>query len=138
MKKLLALLLAIVMASLMVACFPNDDEKATDANKTVEESETNAPESTPNITRGTFEGDIYTNSSLGFKFTKPASWVFSTDEEIAAMVNLGAEKIYGENFEQTLKTSSAVYDMMVVDSLTGTNFNVGYENLALSLASKSV
>ena len=61
MKKFLALLLAIVMLSALVSCGGAE------------------------LTRGVVEGDVYKNESLGLNFNKPSSWVYSTDEEIAAM-----------------------------------------------------
>jgi len=84
--------------------------------------------------RGTIEGDVYKNEYLGFEFTKPKSWVYSTDEEIAEIVDLGAEMILGDNFKNTLKNNPSVYDMMVVDSVTRTNINIGYENLSKTLS----
>ena len=115
MKKWLSLTLVIVMVLLTVACGngENPGEKA-------------------GISRGTIDGDVYTNEFLGFTFTKPASWVFSTDEEIAALVNLSVENILGDNFSEALKTNQVLYDMMVIDSVTRTNINIGYENLAMS------
>jgi hypothetical protein len=112
MKKWLSLLLAVVMLVLMVSC----------GGEKVE------------ITRGEIEGKVYKNDVLGFTFTAPESWKYSTDEEVAALVNLSADKIGGENFKNAIKNNVSVYDMMVVDSLTASNVNVGYENLSKSLS----
>ena len=61
MKKFFALTLAFLMLVMLCSCM------------------------TPSITitRGTVNGDVYTNDVLGFEFTKPSSWTYSTDEEIA-------------------------------------------------------
>ena len=117
MKKLLSLTLAIVMVFLMVACnaTPNSDDKGNDKAE---------------FSRGKIEGDVYTNEFLGFEFTKPESWVYSTDEEIAALVNLSVDTILGDNFKDALENNPSVYDMMVTDLVTRSNINVGYENLA--------
>lgn len=122
MKKLLALMLAIVMALLMVAC---DTEKLSDDIKSHGERDDEKVE----LSRGKIEGDVYINKFLGLEFTKPESWVYSTDEEVAALVNLSVEMIYGENFKETLENNPSVFDMMVIDSLTRSSINVGYENL---------
>ena len=63
MKKILAFALALITLTVFVGC----------SGPKVE------------IKRGSIEGDIYKNEVLGFEFKKPASWVYSTDEEIAAM-----------------------------------------------------
>lgn len=106
MKKIVALLLAITMAFLFVGC------------------------QTTEISRGTIDGDTYKNENLSFEFTKPESWVYSTDEEIAEAINIGVENFGNESFKKALENNTSVYDMMVVDSLTRTNINVGYENLS--------
>lgn len=112
MKKTVALLLALVTVFLLVGCNTGKAE----------------------LSRGTIEGNVYKNEYLGIQFTKPDSWVYSTDEEIAAVTNMGAE-LLGENFKEALDNNPSVYDMMVVDSITRNNINIGYENLAKTLSS---
>ena len=126
MKKFLALTLAVVMALLLVSCAfvpSNKDEQPDDSKKAAE------------LSRGTIEGDVYTSEYLGLSFTKPESWVYSTDEEIAAVMNLGAEMLLGENFKNALENNPVIYDMMVVDTITRSNINVGFENLSKTFAS---
>ena len=118
MKKFLVLALAIVMALSFVAC-----DSAQSGNQTA------------NVSRGSVNGDVYTSEYLGLSFTKPSSWVYSTDEEIAAAMNLGAEKLLGENFKDALENNPSVYDMMVADTVTRTNINVGFENLTKTFSS---
>ena len=112
MKKILALTLAVVTVLLLVGC------------------------QQPKISRGTIEGDDYTNEFLGFTFTKPSTWKYYSDEEIAATVNLSVDKLLGENFKDALENNPSVYDMMVSDKRTGTNINVGYENLSKTLSTR--
>ena len=110
MKKFLALLLAIVMLSALVGCGGAE------------------------LTRGVVEGDVYKNESLGLNFNKPSSWVYSTDEEIAESMGAAAD-ILGGDLKEALEKNPTIYDMMVVDSLTRTNINVGFENLSKTLSS---
>ena len=112
MKKILSLLLAIIMVMTLAACNKQSVE----------------------ITRGTIEGDVYKNETLGVEFTKPSSWVYATDEQIAASVNVAIDTLLGDNFKEALENNPAIYDMMVVDMLTGTNINVVYENLEKTFA----
>ena len=112
MKKFLALLLAIVMVAMLVGCVTDAPNK-----QNVE------------ISRGKIVADVYKNEYLGFEFTKPASWVYSTDEEIAAAMNLAVDKLLGDNYKEALENNPAIYDMMVVDTITRTNINIVYENL---------
>ncbi len=110
MKKFLALLLAIVMLGALVSCGGAE------------------------LTRGVVEGDVYKNESLGLNFNKPSSWVYSTDEEIAESMGAAAD-ILGGDLKEALEKNPTIYDMMVVDSLTRTNINVGFENLSKTLSS---
>ena len=144
MKKTLSLLLAVLMMlAVLVACdttTPSTGDSTTEAPTTeapttTEEQTTEAELAKDDISKGSREGNVYKNEFLGFEFTKPDSWVFSTDEEIAAAMNLAVDQILGDNFKEALKKNPAIYDMMVVDSITRTNINVVYENLQLSFSS---
>ena len=130
MKKILSLLLAILMLVALVSCV-----KKTDGEQGTESTTTVATTAKPELSRGKIEGDAYKNNYLGFEFTKPDSWVYSTDEEIAQMLNLTVDNILGDKFKEALENNPAIYDMMVVDSVTRTNINVVYENLKKSFAS---
>lgn len=124
MKKFLALTLAVLMTLLFVSCasVPSNKDEHDDSQKT------------PELSRGIIEGDVYTSEYLGITFTKPESWVYSTDEEIAAAMNLGADMFLGENFKNALENNPSIYDMMVVDIITRSNINVGFENLSKTFA----
>lgn len=127
MKKFLALTLAIVMALLLVSCASvpsnNYEQQPDDSQKA------------PELSRGTVAGDVYTSEYLGLSFTKPESWVYSTDEEIAAAMNLGVDMFLSENFKNALENNPSIYDMMVVDTITRSSINVGFENLSKTFAS---
>lgn len=93
------------------------------------------PSGKAELSRGNVSGNKYTNEFLGFTFTAPDSWVYSTDEEIAAAMNLGMENFLDENYKKALENNPSIYDMMVVDSVTRSNITVAYENLEKSFAS---
>ena len=139
MKKIICFMLATVMALMLVGCsftaiLPDGDANKNDSEVDIPVGDKNAAdESKKTVSRGTFEGDVYKNDYLGFEFTKPESWMYYTDEEIAAVFNMSAEQM-GEQFEKALENNVSLYDMMVVDMTTGTNINVGYENLVKTLA----
>lgn len=115
MKKLLLLVITICMLGTLAGCGSRDTEKK--------------------LSRGTIEGDVYTSEFADIKFTKPENWVYSTDEEIAQVMNVGAEILEQSEFEKNAAELTTVYDMMVKDVLWGNNVSVGFENLQLSQAS---
>ena len=133
MKKWLSLTLAIVMVLMLVACGTDttDGDIVTEGPVVTEPADIeNNKEEKVELSRGKIDGDVYTNEFLGFEFTKPDSWMYYSDEEVAALMNLTADEVFGVKFNDALENNVVVYDMMVIDTLTGSNFNVGYENLS--------
>ncbi len=163
MKRMMSFLLAVLMGMMLIGCGskePNendsitddgsvtdndsiaddgsvtddgsitDDGSATDDGNTADDGSITEKQ----FSRGKIEGDTYVNEYLGFTFTKPASWVFATDEEIAAAANIAVETLLGEDYESLLESVPAVFDMMVTDTLTNTNINIVCENLTKTFA----
>lgn len=106
MKKVLSLLMLVVVLVTAVSC------------------------SAKEITRGTVDGNVYKSDFTGITFTKPDSWTFSSDEEIAEVMEVAADELLDENYADTVADLTTVFDMMAVDASTGTNVNITYENLA--------
>ena len=81
MKKIISLLLAICMVFLFVSC------------------------QNPTPSRGTIDENVYKNDFLKFEFTKPDSWVYYTDEEIADKCdvnNWGYKVRYRNSYEMVI------------------------------------
>ena len=60
----------------------NENEEISALNDTTEENEEEV-----NLTKGSWDGDVYTNESLNFKFTLPDGWSRYSDEEIESTFN---------------------------------------------------
>ena len=120
MKKWLALLLAAMMAFALVACgntpANNDGDKDTD-NDTKTET----------FARGSWDGTVYTNDSLGLTVTVPEGWKIADDEELAAVMGLTIEFLKAQN----------LCEMKAVDPNYGTNVIIMAENLAVSVGGTS-
>ena len=108
MKKLVSLALALITVVMLIGCTSTKTE----------------------VSRGVIEGDVYKSEFIGIEFTKPESWVYSTDEEIAAALDMGADMLVEDKFKDSIKEADFLYDMMVKEVTTGTNINVGIENLS--------
>ncbi len=87
------------------------------------------------VSRGTIEGDVYTSEFIGVSFTRPSTWVYATDEEIANAMQIGAELMNKENFAAQAEKMNNVYDMMASDLMSGDNINIVFENLKASNSS---
>ncbi len=84
------------------------------------------------VSRGVWEGDVYTNAFAGFRIIKPEGWTASTDEEIAQMMNQTIDTIEDEEkYRKAVETMETVYDAMIVDSAIGNNVIVMYQNVGL-------
>lgn len=68
---------------------------------------------------GTLDGRHYKNTALGMQIFAPAGWEYSSAEEIKALG--GAEDLEDADV--------AVYDMMLVNTQSGSNIIVGFENM---------
>lgn len=129
-KRIVALLLALLMmlSVVLVSCdesYDDDDDDTYDKADKDDDSDEKAK-----FSRGETDEDIYNNKYLGFKFEKPKSWIYSTDEEIAELLNISVETFFDDKFKEALDKSGSIYDMMARDTITGANVIVGYENLS--------
>lgn len=93
MKKILKNMLIVVLVASMlfvlVGCGKEEENTATE-NSTVT-NEQPAQEQKVEFSMGEWNNNVYTNNFLGLKFSLPQGWTYSSDEEIAEMMNLGIE-----------------------------------------------
>lgn len=150
MKKGIALYLsAALLAALLSGCgqtsAPSSAAEATAPPETTaaptptpEPTATPAPTATPEpatYTPGVLTEDGYTNTSLGFMFSPGESMVLATEEEMQALMQNGANFVYGDApnsdqlMEQVQQTSG--YEMVAVDVATGSSVSIATETLAL-------
>jgi len=112
MKKILAFMMAFAMLFSFAACSSEESKNGETAEIVPE--------------RGTVENGIYKNSAFGFAFEAGENWYFLTDEEIASVMGVAAEEIYGEG---TVIEGDHIYDVYCVDNETNATVSVNYENL---------
>lgn len=107
MKKWLALLLAAMMALALVAC---GDTPANDNNDN-KDNDTKTEE----FARGSWDGNVYTNDSLGLTVTIPEEWSVATDEELAMIMGIAVEAASQMQISEEMLRERVCYDMMAVD-----------------------
>lgn len=79
--------------------------------------------------RGEVSGNVYTSKYAGITFTKPDSWVFASDEEIAKAMDIGLDMIESDEFNEEAAKMLTVTDMMASDPKTNSNIIVTFQNL---------
>ena len=139
MKKLIALLLALVMVLSFAACSKGEPAPDNSGNKSSQneesssegESESKSNEEKLDHIRGSVDGLTYTNTAAEITFAAPEGWVFFNDDEIAALYNLTSEELLSEETAEILENTDMVYDMYCQNASTGASVNINFENLGL-------
>lgn len=90
------------------------------------------PEFSGKLSRGTISGNIYKNDSIGLTFTKPNTWYYSSDEELAEILDMGSEIMNFSDLEMALAETTTIYDMAAIDTTYGTSVTICFENTILS------
>ena len=155
-KKILSILLALMMVSLLlVACGNNEpvaepeeivQEEVEETENEVEEvEEEEEPEEEPeeaidreSPTRGVWENGVYTSEYLGLRFAPPGDWSAATDEEIAATMGIGMEVLdaftevdVDEDLWDELDIET-FHEMIASNVFSGANVQIIFENLGFA------
>lgn len=116
MKKIIKNTLLIILVASMLFLLAGCGAK--DVTTDNEEGKTESKE----FSMGKWENNVYTNDFLGLKFNLPEGWSYSSDEEIAKMMDLGTDLLNDEQkmAAEVSKLTSAYY-MVANDPNTGNN-----------------
>ena len=125
MKKIIALLMCLALVFSLAACSDNNGG----ANVTPDADGA----SSKVISRGTINGDVYTNDFIGITFTKPADWNYLSDAEIADVLNAGQKEMDLTSTEKALNKIALIYDA-AAKSADGTSVYIMYENPLLTFS----
>ena len=101
------------------------EEEVLSADTETLSEDTEKEETKTEISMGKWIGDTYKNEFLGIEFVLPQGWERVTDEEIAAMMNIGAEMLNDDQKigAELAKLTSAYY-MSVKNPNTGDNLTI--------------
>ena len=141
MKKTIKVLLSILLVASMVPVLTGcgDKENSKKGEDAVEQSkDVNVQqEEKVEISMGKWNGNVYTNDFLGLKFNLPEGWKYSSDEEIAEMMNLGADLLNDEQkaSAELAKLTSVTY-VAANNPNTGNNVTIMSEKLLMDLTTE--
>lgn len=155
MKKIFALVLALLMVgSLLVACSGSDEpkgevtplpEKETTAPTEQEttpaetEPEETEPEETEpaateggdkEVSLGAMQGGVYTNTYVGFTCTLDENWVFATAEQLQDLPGAVSDLFTDSSLADQLGTQ--IFDMQAENATDLVSMNVVYQKLDLA------
>lgn len=82
------------------------------------------------LSLGTWENDVYTSTFVDVSFTLPEGWIYASEEEIAAEMNLKSEWLSdeGKHLSEVAKLTS-VFDMTASDPVSNDQVKIMMEKL---------
>ena len=141
MKKLLALLLAMVMLLSLAACGNTSDDDEDDVRGSVSsqkdddndtdkdvDKETDKEAAEAEVEAGTSTNNTYKNAFAGITCTLGSDWTFMTDEEIKAN-NERTMSMIGDDYAEAIKNATYFTDMMATHTNGVDTVNVIFEKL---------
>lgn len=121
-KSALIILIIAIMLFVLVGCGEEEKETTENKNNVIEQT---TEETKPEFSMGEWNNNVYTNEFLGLKFNLPTDWTYSSDEEIAEMMNIGVEMLNDDQKAAAeIAKLTGVYYMVAQDSNTGNNVNI--------------
>ena len=119
MKKLLALMLAVMMLITVTACGSTTGEDEIRGEQQTSEEAYSA---------GSMDGLKYESSFIGIGCDLPEDWSFYTDEQIRELNNITTEAA-GEEYEKLLQDAQVIYDMYAISGNQVDTVNVNLEKV---------
>ena len=119
MKKLLALLLAVMMLFTVTACGSTAGEDEIRGEQEVSDEAYSA---------GSVEGLKYESSFISIGCNLPEDWSFYTDEQIRELNNVTTE-VAGEEYEKMMQDAQIIYDMYAISGNQVDTINVNLEKV---------
>lgn len=141
-KKVIACMLALTMAFAMTACGNKNNNDTKETSKTEqkedkdeedideEDIDEDSEEETVTAERGTFDGNVYTNESMGIQVTFPEGCTMYSDEEIAQVVGNGSDIMEEAYDSDTIENSlsGTIYDVIAVTADQSANIQIVMED----------
>lgn len=134
MKKAIKIALIILLATSMLFVLTGCGEKKVENNSVTNDQQ---EEQKVEISMGNWNNNVYTNDFLGLKFNLPEGWTYSSDEEIAEMMNLGAELLNDDQkaAAELAKLTSVTY-VVANNPNTGNNVTIMSEKPAMEVTTE--
>lgn len=126
MKRVIAILMAAVLALSMVACGGQSELPKSEITQI-----TTAPaEEKDTVSLGRMEGGVYTNKYAGFVCTLDTDWTFLTAEELQELPGETAKLFEGSELDASKIETATITDMMAENVMDLCSINVQYQKLS--------
>ena len=127
--KVLALIICLILAvSILTGCGVKKE-----TNKDADQENVSSEEKNEKVlTRGKWENNVYKNDFANITFKLPSGWVYSSDKEIAELMNIDESTLSEDNLSK-LAEQASLYDMVSNDPSTGASVMVMFEKSVLTV-----
>lgn len=122
MKRIVCLILAACLLLCLAACGAEPGQSA-DKPESTAPAGTGADSPLPAEFRGTKRDDAYENELLNLRVALPAGWTFATDEQIAEVNGITADRMAGSAAAELIKKNGQLMDMMM-STVSGSSVNL--------------
>ena len=103
------------------------DDENTETEIETEPDDDTAPDDTPKISRGTWDGNVYTNDYAGIIFTLPDGWEVSNTPPTRSIFGKFEDEY--ASFPEFMDECIAINDIYVAEPNTMANISIAYKNL---------
>ena len=124
MKKILAILLALLMLFSLCAC-----SAMKEASEDEEEEKTTKPES--EFSLGTIDDLNYESEYIGIGCDLPDNWRFYSDTELESLNGFVLDRLDGDARDM-VENASIIYDMYAIDDGGANSININLEKVSKS------
>jgi len=136
MKKKFVLSLAAIGLTTALLLFAACDSDSDNNGQTTAATQTgleSSDEQSDAVIRGFWEENIFASSYLGLRFEAPSNWDITSEEDILAMLELGADLMgASDEFTESIMEAmglSMLYDMAASNTLSGASVQIILERL---------
>ncbi|MBQ3145077.1 MAG: hypothetical protein IJB90_00565 [Clostridia bacterium] len=134
MKKAIKIALMILLVAsilfVLTGCGEEKKNPVVDNNTVTEEPKVE-------FSMGEWKDNTYENKFLGLKFNLPEGWTYSSDEEIAQMMNIGSELLNDDQkIAAELAKLTSVYYVVANDPSTGNNISIMSEKPLMDITTE--
>lgn len=131
MKRIIALLLALMLVFALCACGAKDVSGTVTPDETENVKGNVESEGSGEPEMGNTVGGTYKSEFLGIGLTLDSNWTYATKDELLAQIDLTADAFDDEDIQGQIKNANMFYDMLAASNDGYANMNIVVQNVGV-------